>query len=205
MIIRHLEAGPLAVNCFIVGDEATRRAMVIDPGGDVPHILALLKDADLTCVTIFNTHTHFDHIGGNAELKAATGAELVTHPDEAARLGHVNAEAMLFGMAVPESPPADRTVVEGDRLIVGELTGEIVELPGHSPCGLAILYPGHAFVGDALFAGSIGRTDFPGGSFARLTAAIREKLFVLPDDTVVWPGHGPRTTIGREKRTNPFF
>jgi hydroxyacylglutathione hydrolase len=205
MIIKHLETGPLAVNCFIVGDETTRQAMVIDPGGHVPRILALLKEEGLTCAMIFNTHTHFDHIGGNAELKAKTGAELVTHPDEAAHLGNVAMEAMLFGMTVPESPPADRTVKEGDTLTIGALSGKIVELPGHSPCGIALLFPGHAFVGDALFAGSIGRTDFPGGSFAALTGSIREKLFVLPEETVVYPGHGPNTTIGREKRTNPFF
>jgi glyoxylase-like metal-dependent hydrolase (beta-lactamase superfamily II) len=205
MIIRHLEAGPLAVNCYIIGDETTKDAIVVDPGGDVPLILALLKEEGLTCRIIFNTHTHFDHIGGNAELKKKTGAELVTHPLEAKHLGNASAGAMLFGMRVPNSPGADRTVVEGDTLTVGSLTADLVELPGHSPAGLALLYPGHAFVGDALFAGSIGRTDFPGGSFTALTGSIRDKLFVLPDDTLVYPGHGPKTTIGREKRSNPFF
>ncbi len=205
MIIRRLEAGPLATNCYIIGDEATKEAVVVDPGGDVPLILAALKEDGLTCKTIFNTHTHFDHIGGNGELKAKTGAELVTHPREAQELGRAGAAASMFGMRVPESPPADRTVVEGDVLEIGDLRGDIVELPGHSPTGVALLFPGNAFVGDALFAGSIGRTDFPGGSFKALIAGIRAKLFTLPDDTVVWPGHGPETTIGREKRTNPFF
>lgn len=205
MILKHLEAGPLATNCYILGCEETKQAMVIDPGGDVPRILAILKKEDLTCVTIFNTHTHFDHIGGNAALKEATGAELVTHPEEAKYMGSVSESAQLFGLRVPPSPPADRTVVEGEEMTIGLLKGTILELPGHSPCGIALVLPGHAFAGDALFAGSIGRTDFPGGSFAALTTAIRDKLFTLPDATIVWPGHGPQTTIGREKMTNPFF
>jgi glyoxylase-like metal-dependent hydrolase (beta-lactamase superfamily II) len=205
MIIHRLEAGPLATNCYIIGDEATRDAAVIDPGGDVPLILAALQEERLTCKTIFNTHTHFDHIGGNAELKAKTGAEIVTHREEAKQLSHAGSAAAMFGMRVPDSPPADRLVAEGDELAVGNLRGKIIELPGHSPAGLAVLFPGHAFVGDALFAGSIGRTDFPGGSFPLLISNIREKLFVLPDKTIVWPGHGPDTTIGQEKRYNPFF
>jgi glyoxylase-like metal-dependent hydrolase (beta-lactamase superfamily II) len=205
MIIRHLEAGPLATNCYIIGDEATREAAVVDPGGDAPRILALLARDKLTCKTIFNTHTHFDHIGGNADLKKATGAEIVAHALEAAHLGRAGAQSLLFGVSVPDSPPADRTVAEGEVLKIGQLEGKLVGIPGHSPMGLAVLFPGHAFVGDALFAGSIGRTDFPGGSFRALIAGIRDKLFVLPDETVVWPGHGPSTTIGQEKRFNPFF
>lgn len=205
MIIKQLPTGPLAVNTYIIGDEATKDAAVIDPGGSVPNILKVLEQNGLTCRMIFNTHSHFDHIGGNAELKQATGAELVIHPDEAPFLAGADAAARMFGLHTPPSPQADRTVVEGDVLKIGDLTGKLLGLPGHSPCGLAVVFDGHAFVGDALFNAGIGRTDFPGGSFEALINAIREKLFALPDDTIVYPGHGPITTIGHEKQTNPWL
>ena len=205
MIIKHLETGPLAVNTYILGDETTKQAMVIDPGGHVPQILATLSENQLTCSIIFNTHTHWDHVGGNGELKEKTGATLITHPDEAALLGSASAQASLFGMRVPPSPAADKLVVEGDFIELGEIKGKVVELPSHSPCGLGLIVGRYAFVGDALFAGSIGRTDFPGGSFEKLIQNIRDKLFTLPDDTIVLSGHGPQTTIGREKQYNPFF
>lgn len=205
MILKHLETGPLAVNTYIVGDEQTKEAVVVDPGGHVPEILRALAEDDLSCKMIINTHTHWDHVGGNAELKKQTGAELITHPDEAAALGTTSVQASLFGMRVPESPPADRTIVEGDTLAIGQIEARIVELPGHSPCGLGLVLDGYVIVGDSLFAGSIGRTDFPGGSFEALIQNVREKLFTLPDDTIVLPGHGPSTTIGREKESNPFF
>jgi glyoxylase-like metal-dependent hydrolase (beta-lactamase superfamily II) len=205
MILMHLETGPLQVNTFIVGDEKTKEAMVVDPGGNVPDILMALAKQKLTCKIIFNTHTHWDHTGGNAELKKATGAPIVTHADEAAALGTASMQASLFGLRVPSSPPADQTVAEGDVVKVGELSLKVIELPGHSPCGLGLLIDKYAIVGDALFAGSIGRTDFPGGDLNTLLDNIRRKLFTLPDDTIVLSGHGPQTTVGREKKFNPFF
>ncbi|MDP8225696.1 MAG: MBL fold metallo-hydrolase [Candidatus Lernaella stagnicola] len=204
MIIKQLPTGPLAVNCFIVGDLDTKEAIVIDPGGSVDNIVSALAEHELQCKIIFNTHTHFDHIGGNADLKDITGAELITHPKEAPFLQQADQAALMFGLRTKSSPPADRTVVEGDTIVVGKYEGVLVEIPGHSPCGLALIFPGHAFVGDALFAGGIGRTDFPGGSHDALIGAIRDKLYTLPDDTIVYPGHGPNTTIGHEKRTNPW-
>ena len=204
MIIRQLPTGPLAVNCFIIGDPETKEALVIDPGGNVGDILSVLAQDELKCKTILNTHTHFDHIGGNADLKDAVGAELVTHPDEAPFLQQADQAAQMFGLQTKRSPAADRTLVEGDTLSVGKYVGKLVEIPGHSPCGLALIFDGHAFVGDALFAGGIGRTDFPGGSFDALAKAIREKLYTLPDETIVYPGHGPNTTVGNEKRYNPW-
>jgi len=205
MILKNLETGPLGVNTYIIGDETTKEAIVVDPGGDVERIMSALAEDQLRCVMIFNTHTHWDHVGGNGELKRLTDAPLVTHPDEAPALQTTAAQAQMFGMHVPESPPADSTVVEGDVVKVGSIEAKVIELPGHSPCGLGLLLDGHAIVGDALFAGSIGRTDFPGGSFEALIENIRKKLFTLPDDTVVLPGHGPRTSVGREKKFNPFF
>ncbi len=207
MIIKVFESGPLMVNCYIVGDEETGQAAVVDPGGNVDQILKILEENKLKCTMIVNTHTHFDHVGGNAELKRATGAELVTHPDEAPALEATDSAARLFGLSEEKSPPADRLVREGDILRIGKLNARIVELRGHSPCGIALIVDDEkiAIVGDALFAGSIGRTDFPGGSFESLISDIREKLFVLPDETVVLTGHGPPTEIGREKGTNPFF
>jgi hydroxyacylglutathione hydrolase len=204
MIIKQLSTGPLAVNCFIIGDPETKQAVVVDPGGNVPNILAALAAEGLTCKTIFNTHTHFDHIGGNAELKTATGAEIVTHPDEAPFLSQADQAARMFGLTAKPSPPADRTVRGGEELVIGNLKAKLLEMPGHSPCGLALAFDGHVFVGDALFAGGIGRTDFPGGSYEKLIEAIRDKLYALPDATIVYPGHGPTTTIGREKQFNPF-
>lgn len=207
MIVKILETGPLMVNTYVVGDEETRDAVVIDPGGDEDKILVALAKNRLKCTMIFNTHAHFDHIGGNAGLKKATQAEIVIHPEEGKMLSETENSARFFGMKVPPSPPPDRFVKAGDIIKIGNLTGRIVELRGHSPCGVGLVFEKErvVFVGDALFAGSIGRTDFPGGSFELLIGDIRENLFTLPDDAAVYPGHGPPTTIGKEKRFNPFF
>lgn len=205
MIIREMETGPLMVNTYIVGDPNTGDAAVIDPGGDADKIMAQLKKDKLTCVMIVNTHSHFDHAGGNASLKKITKAPLVIHPDEAESLPYLASLGILMGVRAENSPKPDRLVSEGDVLKVGSIEMKVIELPGHSPCGIGLLIDNYAIVGDSLFAGSIGRTDFPGGDFDVLTDNIRRKLFILPDDTVVLPGHGPATTIGREKQYNPFF
>lgn len=207
MILKSLETGPLMVNCYIVGDDRTRKAVVVDPGGNAPDILKALADESLDCVAVVNTHTHFDHIGGNADLIKALGVELITHIEEAPGLEQADGASRFFGMSSPNSPKATRFLAEGDILEVGDLKARIVELRGHSPCTIGLVFDNEncAIVGDALFAGSIGRTDLPGGNHEQLLTDIREKLFVLPDETLVCPGHGPTTTIGREKRFNPFF
>jgi hydroxyacylglutathione hydrolase len=207
MILKMMETGPLMVNTYIVGDETTREAAVVDPGGDVDKILLALAEDKLKCVMIVNTHTHFDHIGGNAELKKATGAELVTHPDEARGLAQSGDAARLFGFTSISSPAPDRLVKEGETLKIGNLTARVVRMRGHSPCGIALVFDAEnvAIVGDALFAGSIGRCDLPGGDMEQLLEDIRQGLFTLNDDMKVLPGHGPVTTVGREKRFNPFF
>ncbi|MCU0560482.1 MAG: MBL fold metallo-hydrolase [Desulfobacterales bacterium] len=204
MIITPLAVGPIMANCFIVGCEKSRAAAVIDPGDEADRILMALADAGLTVTQIINTHGHFDHVGANARLKKVTGAPISAHASDAPLLGQLSRMAAMWGMSAEDSPPPDRLIDEGDRIVVGELTFRVIHTPGHTPGGVSLLVDGHLFVGDTLFAGSVGRTDFPGGDFETLKASIQKKLFVLGDALCVHTGHGPDTTIGAEKRHNPF-
>ena len=204
MIIEKLEVGPIMANCFIVGCEETRQAAVIDPGDEADRILYKLAGHKLTVTSIINTHGHFDHVSANRELKNATGAELIIHAADAPMLTSLSEMAAAFGLSCDNSPPPDRTVDEGDTIAFGSIEMKVLHTPGHSPGGISLVCGDKVFVGDTLFAGSIGRTDFPGGDFDTLISAIRTKLFPLGDEVMVLCGHGPETTIGREKRTNPF-
>lgn len=204
MILHHLSVGPLQVNCFLVGCRATREALVVDPGEEGARILQLARRDNLNIRTVVNTHGHFDHIGANRYLVDEAGAELLIHADDVALLLNASSHAGVYGLKVNSSPKPDRLLKQGDRFSVGELTFDVYHVPGHSPGGIALLSAGHLFVGDVLFAGSIGRTDLPGGDFDQLVEGVRERLFSLPDETIVHPGHGPDTTIGQERRTNPF-
>jgi glyoxylase-like metal-dependent hydrolase (beta-lactamase superfamily II) len=206
LVFDSLETGPLGTNCYLVGDSETRQAAVVDPGGHVGAIRSALDRHGLECKLIINTHAHFDHVGGNAELKRATGAELLIHAAEADWLGQLQVQARMFGMAAAESPAPDRTLADGDLLQVGGLQLEVRHTPGHSPGSICLVLAGQGkiLVGDLIFAGSIGRTDLPGGSFEELKRSVDEKIFCHPDATVLYPGHGPETTVGREKRGNPF-
>lgn len=204
MIIEKLEVGPIMANCFIVGCEETLKATVIDPGDEAERILYTLAAHKLTVTSIINTHGHFDHVSANRELKATTGAELICHSADVPMLAGLSEMAAAFGLSCDNSPPPDRTVDEGDIITVGNIEMKVLHTPGHSPGGISLVCGDKVFVGDTLFAGSIGRTDFPGGDFDTLISAIRTKLFPLGDDVTVFCGHGPETTIGREKRTNPF-
>jgi len=205
VIIKQMGVGPLMANCIIVGCPETKKAVVIDPGDDVDRILVALSDEQLTVSKILNTHGHFDHVGGNQRLKEVTGAPIYIHTDDAPMLAHVSSSAAAFGMRVNNSPEADETLNDGDIIKFGNLELKVLHTPGHSPGGVSFYAPGVVFVGDTLFAGSIGRTDFPGGSYNQLIASVKEKLFTLDEKTIVYTGHGPETTIGEEKRTNPFF
>lgn len=207
MIFKYRETGPLMVNCYIVGDEQSREAVVVDPGGDVEAILFLLKEDDLKLKAILNTHSHFDHIGGNAGLKKATGAPILIHPAERDMLTGMDELAGQFGIPFEPSPPADGDLVEGQTVTVGKIGLEVLHTPGHSPGGVSLKISGMpmVMVGDSLFQFSIGRTDFPGASHAQLIRSIREKLLPLGDNCEVYPGHGPPTIIGREKKYNPFL
>ena len=204
MIIKELSVGPIMANCFILGCEETKEAVVIDPGDEPDKILLALAELKLKVKYIINTHGHFDHVGGNKRLKEVTGAKILIHPLDASMLGEVSNNANLFGLTNENSPPPDQTIEEGDIISFGNISLKVIHTPGHSAGGISLYTNGYVFVGDTLFAGSIGRTDFPGGSFEQLAASIRNKLFVLGDDVRVFTGHGPETTIGVERKHNPF-
>jgi glyoxylase-like metal-dependent hydrolase (beta-lactamase superfamily II) len=191
-------------NCFIIGCEKTRKAAVIDPGDESSRILMKLAEHKLTVEYIINTHGHFDHVGANRKLKEATGAKLVIHALDQSMLKVLSETSAAFGLSVENSPPPDQTVQDGDIIKFGEIILTVLHTPGHTPGGISLHTDGVVFVGDTLFAGSIGRTDFPGGDFDTLISSIKNKLYSLGDQVIVYTGHGPETTIGREKRSNPF-
>ena len=205
MILDTLPTGPLEVNCYIIGCEETRKAAVIDPGGNVEQILQRLQHHQLALAMIINTHGHFDHIGGNRALLAATAAELFIHQDDRQLLDYAEEHAAAYGLQVETSPPPTRELIDGEILSVGELSLQVIHTPGHSPGGICLYVNDCLLVGDTLFAGSIGRTDLPGGDHQLLISGIKEKLLPLPEETRVCPGHGPMTTIGDEKQHNPFL
>ncbi|UCC66399.1 MAG: MBL fold metallo-hydrolase [Deltaproteobacteria bacterium] len=205
MILKMLMVGPLQANCYIVGCERTRQAAVIDPGGDVDQILTALAKDQLRLVYIINTHGHVDHAAGNKRLKEVTGAQLVIHESDAPMITHLARSGSMWGMKVENSPPPDLYVREGDTITIGDISLKVLHTPGHSPGGISLVTDKVVFVGDTLFAGSIGRTDFAGGDYDGLISGVRTKIFTLGDDVVVYPGHGPETTVGQEKRSNPFF
>lgn len=205
MLLMRLVVGPLQVNCFIVADETTKEAVVIDPGDDAQEILAMVRQKGLTVRSIVNTHAHFDHVSANRALKEATGAELLLHEGDAQMLATVPLTAKMFGMTAPSSPPADRFLKHGDVITAGGISLTVLHTPGHSPGGICLLGDGFVFTGDALFESSIGRTDLPGGDLMTLINAIKEHLMTLPDETQVFCGHGPATTIGAERQENPFL
>lgn len=204
MIIEKLSVGPLMANCFIIGCPDTKEAAVIDPGGDVDQILMTLAKHQLKVTAIINTHGHFDHVAGNRKLKDATGAEIMIHPEDGPMLAQLSRSAGSFGLQADNSPEPDRLLQDGDAIDVGSLQLKVLHTPGHTPGGISLFTSGHVFVGDALFAGSIGRTDFPGGDFDTLIRSIHTQLFTLDGNVVVYTGHGPETTIEQEKRFNPF-
>ncbi len=207
MIVEQIVVGPLQTNCYIVVDEGTGEAIVIDPGGDADRILAAVERLNAAVRMVVNTHGHFDHIMANREVLEATGAPLAIHPADANMLSNPLRSFSFFLGNFRPSPPATVSLEEGAHLRVGSAVLQVLHTPGHSPGSISLWCAdeGVLFSGDALFNLGIGRADFPGGSYKVLLQSIRQKLFTLPDETVVYSGHGPKTTIGYERRHNPFL
>lgn len=204
MIIESLVVGPIMANCFILGCERTRKAAVIDPGAESSKILMKLATLQLSVECILNTHGHFDHVGANKKIREATNAPLMIHAADQPMLSFLRQTAAQFGLSAEDSPQPDKLLQDGDILSVGDIRIQVIHTPGHTPGGVSLYTPDVVFVGDTLFAGSIGRTDFPGGDYDTLIRSIQKRLFPLGDHVTVYCGHGPETTIGRERRFNPF-
>jgi glyoxylase-like metal-dependent hydrolase (beta-lactamase superfamily II) len=207
MIHEILPVGPLQCNCSIIGDETTREAMVIDPGDDIADILALIAKHNLQVKQIVITHAHIDHVGGAMKLRAATGAPILLNQNDSVLLKMLDIQAAWLGMAAPGRVEIDQSINESDKVQAGLLLAQVLHTPGHTEGSVCLYFAAEKklIVGDTLFAGSIGRTDLPGGSFDKIIRSLHEKVLALPDETVVVPGHGPLTSIGEERESNPFL
>jgi glyoxylase-like metal-dependent hydrolase (beta-lactamase superfamily II) len=207
MIHKIFPVGPLQCNCSILGDEKTHEAMVIDPGDQIEGILEILRQEKLTLKQIVITHAHIDHVGGAMKLKAATGAPILMNQNDYALLKMLDMQATWVGMQSPGPVQIDESVSQGRVLKIGEISSQVIDTPGHTEGSICVYIPAEKklIAGDTLFAGSIGRTDLPGGSMEKIMRSLHNQLLALPDETEVTPGHGPNTTIGEERETNPFL
>ena len=209
MLIKQLQLGVHGVFCYLLACEESREAVIIDPGGDENELLAIIDDLQVKPLFIINTHCHPDHTCGNGIIKSATGALIIRHKADEELLQEPKAREYFTRQGFPPSPSADRLVQDGDRLLFGNYTLHIIHTPGHSPGSICVYVAGNLFTGDSLFVGAAGRVDVPGGDFVTLINSLAEKIAVLPDDTVVWPGHDYGDTltssIGREKKENPYL
>ncbi len=207
MIHEILPVGPLQCNCSVVGDDDFGEAMVIDPGDDIGDVLALVRKHNLTVKQIVITHAHIDHVGGAMKLRQATGAPILLNQNDYALLKMLDVQAAWLGMATPGKVEIDRDLTAGDSVQTGSLAASVLHTPGHTEGSICLYFAPEKklIAGDTLFAGSIGRTDLPGGSYKKIINSLHEQLLALPDDTIVVPGHGPLTTIGDERQSNPFL
>jgi hydroxyacylglutathione hydrolase len=207
MIHEILPVGPLQCNCSIIGDETTHEGMVIDPGDDIEDVLDLIEKHNLKIKQIVITHAHIDHVGGAMKLRAATGAPILLNQNDYALLKMLDVQAAWIGMKDPGKIEIDHSLGQSDKVQAGSLTADVIHTPGHTEGSICLYFSleNKLVAGDTLFAGSIGRTDLPGGSMEKIIRSLREKVMALPDDTLVVPGHGPLTTIGEERESNPFL
>jgi glyoxylase-like metal-dependent hydrolase (beta-lactamase superfamily II) len=196
--------GPFQENTWVVGDGAGT-GIVVDPGFELDRVVRAIEEAGLTIAMIVNTHGHIDHASGVAELKERLGVPFALHPEDRFILEHLPTQSRMFGLPEPAVPEIEHELVDGEDLVVGELTLRVVHTPGHTPGGCCFLADGHAVTGDSLFAGSIGRTDLPGGSWEVYQRTIRDTILSWPDETKIHPGHGPDSTMAVERQTNPFL
>ena len=207
MIHEIIPVGPLQCNCSIIGDESTREAIVIDPGDDIAGVLAIVQRHKLAVKQIVVTHAHIDHVGGATKLRQATGAPILLNQNDYALLKMLPVQAAWIGVATPEAVTIDQPLADADTVRAGQLSATVMHTPGHTEGSVCLYFPAERklIAGDTLFAGSIGRTDLPGGSFPNIMRSLHERVLALPDETVVVPGHGPLTTIGEERQSNPFL
>ncbi len=207
MIHEILPVGPLQCNCSIIGDETTREAMVIDPGDDIENVAAIIRKHQLKVKQIVITHAHIDHVGGAMKLRALTGAPILLNQNDYALLQMLDVQATWVGMVFPGEVKIDSDLAHGEALSAGSLSASILHTPGHTEGSVCLYFPVEQLLiaGDTLFAGSIGRTDLPGGSFEKIMRSLHQRVLALPDETVVVPGHGPKTTIGNEREGNPYL
>jgi len=199
--------GPLQCNCSVIGDERTREALVIDPGDDIERVLAILEQHQLSVKQIVITHGHIDHIGGAMRLKAATGAPILMNEGDLEQIALLEVQAAWIGVAPPGPVTIDALLKDAGSVNAGGLRASVLHTPGHTAGSSCLYFPEEKklIAGDTLFAGSIGRTDLPGGSFTKIIDSLHGRVLALPDETIVIPGHGPATTIGEERATNPFL